>query len=463
MKRICMLFVFIIFMVTSLLGQTATPLTLQDCIKIALENNSTLRIGEHRLKAAGTTVTDAYSDVLPSINTSFSSGVRYSGASIYKKLSNVYDPITLKPILDPVTGNPIQEEVTIYQKSQQVKSHSLGASLSQTLFNLGAVYTIKAAKTAEQAEEHSVKNIRLSVILTVKEAYYELLKAYRLKQVYDEAVKQAEEELANAQARMDIGISSQAEVYQAKVNLGSQRTSALNQDNIVEMAKANLNNAMARDTNLPIEISEDKSQPIFPEWNFEEAARLSVQNNEELKALNLDVKTSYYNIRQAQTRYLPTVGGYVSYNRNNDDIARVYSANLDKDYGATIGASMNFNVFNGLSDKAGVQRATINHRIAQETYDERQRTVVAAVKQHFLQLEAYKDIIDINEQNIEAAQENLRLQLEKRRVGSGTELEVTQAQTELTRAQSNYIRAEYDAKIARAQLETVMGVENIVQ
>ena len=78
-------------------------------------------------------------------------------------------------------------------------------------------------------------------------------------------------------------------------------------------------------------------------------------------------------------------------------------------------------------------------------------------KQYFLQLEAYKDFIEINQQNIEAARENLRLQQEKRRVGSGTELEVTQAQVELTRAQANLVNAEYEAKIARARLETAMG------
>ena len=92
-----------------------------------------------------------------------------------------------------------------------------------------------------------------------------------------------------------------------------------------------------------------------------------------------------------------------------------------------------------------------------ENLAERKRTVTAEVKQYFLQLNAYKEILDINRQNIEASKENLRLQLEKRRVGSGTELEVTQAQVELTRALSTLVQAEYDAKISKAQLEAVMG------
>jgi len=459
MKRMCTLFIILLISSSGLWSQTDTPLTLQDCIKIALENNSTLRIAEQRLASAETDVTTATADILPRLNTSFSSGMRYSGASVYKSVVLKLDPISQQPVVDPATGSPIYEQITINQKSSQSKSHSASASLSQNLFDLGSIYGIKAANVNKLSSQYTVKNTRLSVILSVKEAYYELLKAIRLNEVYQEAVKQAEEEVSRAQARVDIGISSQAEVLQARVNLGSQRTALINQENTVEMTKANLNNAMARDASLPVEINEDKTEPIFPNITFADAARTSLENNQALKALNLDVKTSYYNIKAAQTRYLPTIGGYVSYNRNNDDIGRVYSSDLDQDFSASIGASMSLNVFNGFADKAGVQKATINNRIAQENYDEQKRNMLANVKQYFLQLEAYKDIIDINKQNIAAAEENLRLQLEKRRVGSGTELEVTQAQTELTRAKSNHVSAEYNAKIAKAQLEQVMGVE----
>jgi outer membrane protein len=451
MKRITFVFVIVFLFTTALFSQTALPMSLQDCIKVALENNSRLRISEQRLQSAGADVTTAYAGLMPRINSAFSTGRYIQGARVMK---------TDVPIgVDLVTGRAIYEQQEIVQKRSERNAHSASVSLSQDIFDFGqTIYSIKQSKVMEQVAEHTVKSTQQSVILSVKEAYYELLKAYRLKEVYAEAVKQSEEELSRAQSRMDIGVSSRAEVFQAKVSLGSQQTNIINQENIVEMAKANLNNAMARDAYAPLEISEDKSEPIFPTISMQDAAAASVQNNEELKAMSLDVKSSYYGVKVAQSRYMPSLGGSISYNRNNDDITRVYSTELDRDFSASLGVRLDLNIFNGFSDKAGVQRATINNQIAQENYNDRKRTVEASVKQYFLQLEAYKDIIEINQQNIEAAQENLRLQLEKRRVGSGTELEVTQAQVELTRAQSNFVRAEYDAKIARAQLEMVMGV-----
>jgi outer membrane protein TolC len=450
MKRLVIVLTLICLAVTVSFGQSSTPLSLKDCIKIALENNSKLRIAEQRYQSAGTGVTSAYSSMLPRVNSSFSSGRYIQGARVLKT--------DVPKGIDPSTGRVIYEQQEIYQKSTSRNAHGARVSLSQSILDLESVYGIKQAQTAERSAEHSAKSTRQSVILSVQEAYYELLKAYRLLSVYEEATKQAEEEVSRAQARVDIGISSQAEVFQAKVNLGTQRTNLINQENIIALDKANLNNALALDTNAPIEIVEDKSEPAFPAVSYDDAVKAVLQNNEELKALSLDIKTSWYGVRMAKARYIPTLGGSVSYSRNNDDISRVYSTKLDQDYSASLGAQVDLNIFNGLSDKAGVQRAMINNNIAQESYNDRQRVIVAQVKQVFLQLKAYKDILEINQENIDAAKENLRLQLEKRRVGSGTELEVTQAQTELTRAQSNYVRAEYDTKITKAQLETIMGV-----
>ena len=201
-----------------------------------------------------------------------------------------------------------------------------------------------------------------------------------------------------------------------------------------------------------------EAETVFPGYNFDQAVEMALQNNEELKSMDQEVRANQYNIRFAKSAYMPRIGGSVSYSRNNDDINRVYTSELDKDFSVSIGASLNLNIFNGFADKAAVQRNTINYNIAIENFEEAKRQLLSNVKQYFLQLQAYKDIIEINKQNIEAYQENLRLQMEKRRVGSGTELEVSQAQYELTQAKSNLVQAEYNAKVARAQLEAVLGI-----
>jgi outer membrane protein TolC len=228
---------------------------------------------------------------------------------------------------------------------------------------------------------------------------------------------------------------------------------------LVQIARANLNSALGIDPSTPVEVVEDESETIFPEYTFDEALEIAIDQNQNIKALEMDVKSYYYNLASAKARYMPTIGGSISYSRNNDQYERVFSTDLNEDFTATIGVQLDLNIFNGFADKAAIQKARINYDTAMEDLREAKRLLTVDVKQYFLNLEAYRDFLQINKENIQAASENLRLQQERRRVGSGTELEVTQAQVELVSAQSAYVRAEYEAKIARAELETAMGME----
>ncbi len=450
MKKVGFWVILVIFSGNLLWAQDEPALTLQDCIEIALKNNSQLRNAERRVEMAGTSVTTAMANLLPHINASLGSYKYVQGARVLKQ--DV--PIGF----DPITGRVLYQQREIFQDRTERNSHSARVSLSQNVYDFGqTINAVKQVKASESAEQHSLISTKQTVILNVKKAYYELLKAYRLQEVYQEAVSLAQEQVNRAQAMFDIGLASQAEVFQAKVTLGSNQMNLITQQNLVEMAHANLNNALGRNPSTPFKLIEDKTEPIFPDYQFEDAVNTAISSNQDIKTLELQAKAYMYSIRAAKARYMPSIGASVSYSRNNDDYTRVYSSELNRDFSATLGIGLDLNIFNGFSDQAAVQRESLNYQTAMENLAERKRTVTAEVKQYFLQFNAYKEILDINRQNIEAAKENLRLQLEKRRVGSGTELDVAQAQVELTRAQSNLVQAEYDAKISKAQLEAVMG------
>jgi len=440
----------VLFIVQQVFSQQVERLTLNDCIKIALKNNSTLRNAKRRVQMAGTDVTTATSNFLPSLSLSLSSGRFVQGARVVKQ--------DVPVDYDPITGRIIYEQKEIYQKSVERNYNQARVSLSQNIFDFGrSINGLKQARAQREASNYTMISTKQAVVLNVKQAYYELLKAIHLQEVYEGAVKLAEEQLKRAQTMMEIGLASQAEVYQAKVNLGSNQRNLLTQKNLVAIARANLNNALGRDPGIPVDVIEDETEPTFPDYSFEDAIKIAIDNNQEIKALELQAKADLYSYRVARARYMPTIGAALSYTRNNDEISRVYTTNLDQDFSANIGVQFDLNIFNGLADKAAVQRQALAYQMALEDLQERKRTLTVEVKQHFLELKAYKDFLEINRQNIEASKENLRLQQEKRRVGSGTELEVTQAQVELTQAQSDYVSAKYEAKIVKARLEATMG------
>jgi TolC family type I secretion outer membrane protein len=446
------LIVFYMFLSSvSLVGQDTTRLTLDDCIEIALKNNSVLRNAKRRVDLARTGVISARSSVLPTVNTSFSVGKFMQGARIVK---------TDVPVgRDLQTGQIIYEQQEIVQGKTERNSHAASISLSQNIYDFGrSGNSIREAKAVQSSEEFNMQDTRLEVIFDVKQAYYQLLRDMHLLDVYEQAMSLSKEQVDEAQTRLDIGLASQAEVYQARVNLGRTRKNYINQTNQVEMAKANLNNALGRNPGIPVEVIEEQSDPIFTEWTFEQATEIAIENNKQIKAMEMEVKSYRFRINTEKSRYMPTIGAQISYDRRNNDFERVYSADLDRDFSATIGVGMDLNIFNGFADKAAIERQTLNYQIAVENLEESKRILRSNLKDIFLQLEALKDYIEINQENILAMKENLRLQQEKRRVGAGTELEVTQAQVNLTEAQSEYVRAEYEAKIQKSRLFFIMGL-----
>lgn len=111
--------------------------------------------------------------------------------------------------IDPVTGRTIYTCWEIYQEQTERNNHSARISLNQNIFDFGqTLYSIKSAKANKQASAQTMENTRQMVIYNVKDAYYNLLKAIKLEQVYQEAVRLAEEEVQRARPMMEIGISS---------------------------------------------------------------------------------------------------------------------------------------------------------------------------------------------------------------------------------------------------------------
>ena len=435
-----------------LLGNENELLTLSDCIQIALENNSQLRIAEKNVDLAIADRMIAKSYMLPSLSTSLGSGKFIQGERILQM-----DVPTGR--IDPTTGQVIYEQKQITQRRTERNSHSASISLNQNIFDFGrSINGIKQANAYHSASKQSLLSTRQAVILNVKANYYKLLEDIKLYKVYEDAVKLAEDQLKRVESMVEVGSASRAEWYQARVSLGEQNRSLINQKNLVTMARANLNNALGRNPNTPIDIHEDLGEALQLDYDFNTAVETALQNNPQLKAAIDELRASGFSIKIAKRRFLPNIGARANYSRNNDDYARVYSTELNRDFSLTLGVGLDLNIFDGFADKAAVQKANLNTQIAQERLAETQRLIIAEVKQYFLSLKALRDIIEINKENLEAASENLRLQQERRRVGAGTELEVSEAQVHLTEAQSTLVRAEYESKIVKAQLEAAIGI-----
>ena len=72
-------------------------------------------------------------------------------------------------------------------------------------------------------------------------------------------------------------------------------------------------------------------------------------------------------------------------------------------------------------------------------------------------LRTAEERVGIQTASVAAAEEDLRVQSQRYAVGASTLLDVLTSQTQLNQARSDLIQARYDYRIAKAQIEALIG------
>ena len=222
MKSLFVCIVSTILMVSNILGQSET-LTLENCIQIALENNSQLSISRLQKESAEKDVLGSYSNILPNIN--------MSGA-VYQTDRGQTNYIGNTKLPTPIPG-------------EKSKSYSAEISLNQNIFDGGNWwYSIQQASVNDDVQYYALQNQTNTIVGLVQERYYVLLKEQKLLEVYKLAVERSKSQFQKTEKMFELGSVAKVDVYRARVNLGTDSISYITQENTVKLAMQNLNLAL---------------------------------------------------------------------------------------------------------------------------------------------------------------------------------------------------------------------------
>ncbi|MGD9899064.1 MAG: TolC family protein [Calditrichaceae bacterium] len=424
-------------------------LTLDECIQVALEKNSSLKTSEYSNDASKLDELGSYEGILPKVNVSASKGEYETGPSVY--LSD--EPIGV----DPVTGEVIYEQRVRRTAKSIRKTNNAGLSVDQMVFDGGNWWNqIRQAKANKRSSDLGLESDRNNVILAVQEAYFDLLKQVRLLEAYELAVQRSEGQLNRTQKMYELGATARLDVYRSQVNLGNDKISMLTQGNAVRSAKSKLNLAMGRDPMEPIKVQATLDVPeSLP--TPEDLIETAFVNQPLLKKNEADINSQKLSVSLAKSQLSPSISLYLNYDRRNEEIDRVWS-NYDQNYTLSYGIYVSFNLFNGFSDYVNIQKAKIAKRTADENYEEYKRNLKSTIYQYYDNYKSYLSIIEINRQNLEASKEELRLAEERYQIGAGTTLDVREAQVNLMIAEQTLIESQYNSLISLAQIDNQLGL-----
>jgi outer membrane protein TolC len=303
------------------------------------------------------------------------------------------------------------------------------------------------------------QTVLADTLLSVRIAYDDVLVAAQQIAVNESSVKLLTRELDDVKRRFDAGTVPQFDVLRARVALANERPQLIQARNSYRIGKNNLLNLLG--VNLPNTIWEDiplelsdtlEARPY--QVDLPSALGRALDTRPELAALRKAEALRREDLITAQGHYKPTASIFGGYQWQS----LLYQNDLGYDLnGWVAGAQVSWSLFDGQLTRGKVAEARARYEHAKLDIDDTSRQIELDVRTAYSNFIEAREVLESQKTVQEEAEEALRLAEARASAGSGTQLDVLDAQTSLTQARTTQVQALHDYAVARARLQRAMG------
>jgi outer membrane protein len=334
-------------------------------------------------------------------------------------------------------------------------------SLNWTLFDgFGMFVTNDQYDQLAILGEYQSRNIIETTVVAILSAYFNLVQQEQLLEVAINARDISKTRLEKEKVKQDLGSASSTDYWNAQVSYNNDSATLINQDLRRLIARNDLNVLLGRDVDTPVEVIQ---QIIIPDLNFEygEILELAKKQNSRLIVARQSKLVADNNISLNAVYFYPQLKFIANYRYDERSLISdnpgftdpVETINRD----AIIGLNLTFNLFNGMRDKIELQNAKLEAKNQEYVLQDQEIKIGAAVREKLDTFYKRLELIELEEQNVIAAEKNLQLNQDRYSIGAASSLEFRDAQVNLIRSQSTLIVARFQARITRLELEQLMG------
>jgi len=408
---------------------TARPVSLADAIRMAQQNAPSNVQARGAISTSEAAVKQSYAAFLPSFT--LSAGRRNERGERFDTQGN----------LVPFTGQPT--------------SYSTGLQSSLQIFDGGRrFFDIRAAKADVNAAEAGEIASRYDVALQVKQQYYNILAARESQSAAEAQIQQAEQQLRASSIRLRAGAATVSDSLRSVVALGNARLAMLSARNNLQLANATLTRLVASPTPVTATASDTVDQRVVIP-TIDELVPL-VDGAPAIRQADAELASAKASVRSAKTSFLPTVN--MNFNRGGSGLDPAFGIG-DKRYAynQNLSFSLNFPLFNNLTREVNVARAIVAEDVAEASLRDARYLARQTLVQSLGQMRIAREQVDIQTQSVAAATEDVRVQQRRYELGATTLLDLLTSQAQLDTARNSLIRARYDYRVAKAQLEALIG------
>lgn len=436
LKPTLALFLLIYTAMQSVQAQDTLRITLEEAVRIALSDNPTIKVAGQEIQLKKEARREAYSGLFPeaSLVGSYSRAIKKQSFAMRGE------------VMEVGTDN----------------TYSGGLSISLPVFAPALYKSINLTTTDVKLAVEKARSSRLDMINQVTKAFYQLLLAQDSYNVLLKSYKQSEDNYQVVKAKYDQGAVSEYDKISAEVQMRSLKPTVVSARNGVNLANLQLKvlMGMESDANVAIEGNlKDYEMSMFTRQAMPRPNNLV--NNSTLKQLELNALQLKQTLKLQYTNFMPTLSTTFQYmytSMNDNFKFREYDW---RPY-STIGLSLSIPLFKG-SNFTQLKQTRIQMKQLAENRINTERQLIMQATSYLDNMAASTEQVVSNKEAVHQAEKG-RLIAEKRyEVGKGTILELNSSEVALTETQLTYNQSIYDYLVSKADLDLVLGVDEVTE
>lgn len=430
-----------------MLSQEPRAISLEEAVDLSVRNQPAVVQARQNARVAGFSERQAMAAFLPSLSTSLNT--QKSGGARVNQF-----------------GVPTQVE-SFYSSRF---SFNLNWDLF-TGFRRGAQRT--SARATSDQRDATVRRQIYTTTLATRQAYFQALANFELVGVQQTRLRRAEQQLQLTSERLRLGATTRSDSLRARVEVGNAQLALITAQNNLRNSQA----ALARQVQVDGLVTPVIDSSLFARLGPLDTAALmreALAQAPAVREADAAVVAARAQRGVSRSAYLPSLtmsasnawsaGNSTTFirdassNQITDTIPRT-SAPLSGDWlsGWSFSFTVTLPLFNNLNREASLLNADATLRTSEAQARDARLQVTTGLTQWIAALEAAAARIDVSRISVAAAEEDLRMQNERYRLGAVTIIEVLQSRANLDQAQVDLVQARYDYLVARAQIEAIVG------
>jgi outer membrane protein len=445
---ICIFLLFLIF--GKLHAQTDSSFTLQECIDYALKNQVNVVNSELDEAIAKGRVNEIKAIGLPQINGAISLIDNPQLSKMFFSTSNPFAAGGGFP------GAKRSGDVIVSPNIFQLRSSGdANITASQLIFDGSYFVGLQAASTYRELAKKTTTQTKITTVENVTKAYYMVLINQERTSIFDINLKRLDSLLKDISILYQNGFVEKIDVSRIEVQRNNLLTDKQNFDNLLQLSQLLLKFQMGMPLDQTVTLIE-KIESIQLDPNAANTEGFDYTKRIEYSMLKTGEKLQMLDLKNIKYSRLPRLSAFATGGLNRQDI-RFWNLFGNEWFTYTrVGLSLSVPIL-GLQSQYQAQQSRYNLNKVQNNLKSMESSLGFQAKSAEISYKNSLQSMESQKRNMELAKEVARVTKIKYTEGVGSNLEVTNAESDLKQAQINFYNALYDAVVSKIDFQKANG------